>query len=175
MSEEKKPRQDMTRRQFLGYTLGGVGGFLAAGMLIPMVRFAVDPALTGGAQTEFVKIGALDQFGPEPVEVKFQIKQVDGWYESNPSLIAWVRKLDDGSILALSPICKHLGCTVTWEGSPDFPERFYCPCHDGLYEINGKNIPGTPPLGPLDQYITEIKDGVLYIGQIIPNQVVKEA
>ena len=35
----------ISRRQFLNYTLTGVGGFMAAGMLMPMVRFAVDPVL----------------------------------------------------------------------------------------------------------------------------------
>jgi menaquinol-cytochrome c reductase iron-sulfur subunit len=172
MSEEKKRKEDMTRRQFLGYTLGGVGGFLAAGMLVPMVRFAVDPALTGAGKSEMVKIGAVDQFGPEPIEVKFRVNQVDGWYESQQTLVAWVRTLEDGSILALSPICKHLGCTVVWEGDPNHPNRYFCPCHIGRYEISGENVPGTPPLKPLDQYTAEVKDGILYLGQIVPNQVV---
>ena len=32
----------VSRRQFLSYTLTGVGGFMAAGMLMPMLRFAID-------------------------------------------------------------------------------------------------------------------------------------
>ena len=35
----------VSRRQFLSYTLMGVGGFMASGMLMPMVRFAIDPVL----------------------------------------------------------------------------------------------------------------------------------
>lgn len=42
MSEK---RHRVSRRQFLNYTLTGVGGFMAAGMLMPMVRFALDPVL----------------------------------------------------------------------------------------------------------------------------------
>jgi menaquinol-cytochrome c reductase iron-sulfur subunit len=175
MSEGKKPRQSMTRRQFLGYTLGGVGGFLGATMLIPMVRFAIDPALTAAGNTNLVKIGPVDQFTSEPVEVKFRITQVDGWYESQPTLIAWVSKLENGDILALSNICKHLGCSVAFGTDPNNPERYFCPCHMGLYEKDGLNVPGTPPLLPLDQYTTEIKDGNLYLGAIIPNFVAKEA
>ena len=38
-------KRNVSRRQFLNYTLTGVGGFMAAGMLMPMVRFAIDPAL----------------------------------------------------------------------------------------------------------------------------------
>lgn len=36
---------DVTRRQFLNYTLLGVGGFMAAGLVLPMARFAIDPLL----------------------------------------------------------------------------------------------------------------------------------
>ena len=38
-------KHNVSRRQFLNYTLTGVGGFMAAGMLMPMVRFAIDPVL----------------------------------------------------------------------------------------------------------------------------------
>ena len=40
---EKEHR--VSRRQFLNYTLTGVGGFMAAGILMPMTRFALDPVL----------------------------------------------------------------------------------------------------------------------------------
>lgn len=39
MSEDK---QQVSRRQFLNYTLTGVGGFMAAAMVVPMLRMAVD-------------------------------------------------------------------------------------------------------------------------------------
>ena len=44
----------VSRRQFLSYTLTGVGGFMAAGMLMPMVRFAIDPVLQTKAEGDFV-------------------------------------------------------------------------------------------------------------------------
>ncbi len=44
----------VSRRQFLSYTLTGVGGFMAAGMLMPMVRFALDPVLQKHAGGDFV-------------------------------------------------------------------------------------------------------------------------
>ena len=40
---EKEHR--VSRRQFLNYTLTGVGGFMVAGILMPMTRFALDPVL----------------------------------------------------------------------------------------------------------------------------------
>ena len=35
----------VSRRQFMSYTLMGTGGFMASAMLMPMVRFAIDPVL----------------------------------------------------------------------------------------------------------------------------------
>ncbi|ACA39558.1 conserved hypothetical protein [Lysinibacillus sphaericus C3-41] len=45
----------VSRRQFLSYTLTGVGGFMAAGMLMPMLRFAIDPVLLKHEGGDFVK------------------------------------------------------------------------------------------------------------------------
>lgn len=162
----------VSRRQFLGYTLTGVGGFMAAGMLMPMVRFAVDPVLRKEGAGDFVLTDKkAEDITEEPVRVDFTFEQVDAWYTSEVTNSAWVYKEGD-KIVALSPVCKHLGCTVNWAGSPDYPTQFFCPCHAGRYEKNGQNIAGTPPLGPLDQYKVEVQDGYIAIGEAIPNTLV---
>ncbi|WP_338749662.1 ubiquinol-cytochrome c reductase iron-sulfur subunit [Bacillus sp. FJAT-52991] len=165
-------KQRVSRRQFLNYTLTGVGGFMAAGMLMPMVRFAVDPVLEGKAKGEFHPTKQkVDELSKTPTRVDFSYEQVDAWYVSEVTQTAWVYKDDKGKVVALSPVCKHLGCTVNWEGN-DNKNKFFCPCHNGLYEKNGKNIPGTPPTKPLDVYPTKVKDGFLQIGKSKPNNIV---
>lgn len=162
----------VSRRQFLNYTLMGVGGFMAAGMMMPMVRFAVDPVLQKSEGGDFIptsqKVAELTE---TPVRVDFSYEQVDAWYVSEVTSTAWVYKYGN-EIVALSPVCKHLGCVVNWGGSPDHPNEFFCPCHAGRYTKNGDNIPGTPPLGPLDQFEVREKDGLLEIGKLMPNQLV---
>ncbi|MEI5907201.1 ubiquinol-cytochrome c reductase iron-sulfur subunit [Bacillus spongiae] len=165
-------KQRVSRRQFLNYTLTGVGGFMAAGMLMPMVRFAVDPVLKPKEGGDFIATPQkVDDLTSEPVRVDFTYEQVDAWYTSDVTQSAWVYKQENGDIVALSPICKHLGCTVNW-GDKDYPNEFFCPCHLGRYEKSGENIKGTPPLGPLDVYPTEVRDGYLYLGKPIPNNIV---
>ncbi|OEH93436.1 ubiquinol-cytochrome c reductase iron-sulfur subunit [Bacillus solimangrovi] len=155
----------VSRRQFLNYTLTGVGGFMAAGMLAPMVRFAVDPLLKETAEGEFVAVTSIDEITNEPKRFDFKVKVVDAWYESEEARSAWVFRQDNGEILAMSPVCTHLGCTVNWapEGRPQ--NEFFCPCHDGRYEKNGVNIKGTPPTRPLDVYDHKVEDGKLYLGK----------
>jgi Rieske Fe-S protein len=67
------------------------------------------------------------------------------------------------SINVLSNSCAHLGCPVRWvivEGHGEF----LCPCHGGIYDINGGWVGGPPPRG-MYRY-TQVKieeDGKLYV------------
>lgn len=159
----------VSRRQFLNYTLTGVGGFMAAGMLMPMVRFAIDPVLQTKAAGDFILTSKkIAEITEEPTKVDFTFEQVDAWYKSDVTEAAWVYKSGD-TIVALSPVCKHLGCTVNWAGDSAHPDQFFCACHGGRYEKDGVNIAGTPPTGPLDQYEVSEKDGYLMLGKKIAN------
>jgi menaquinol-cytochrome c reductase iron-sulfur subunit len=159
----------VSRRQFLNYTLTGVGGFMAAGMLMPMVRFAIDPVLAADAGGDFIPTKQkIADITAEPVRVDFTFSQKDAWYESEVTNTAWVYKNDNGEIVALSPVCKHLGCTVDWNTDKEHPNQFFCPCHMGRYEKDGTNVPGTPPMAPLDVYPYKEKDGYLHLGKAKP-------
>ncbi|WP_163526222.1 ubiquinol-cytochrome c reductase iron-sulfur subunit [Halobacillus ihumii] len=158
-------KQRVSRRQFLNYTLTGVGGFMAAGMLAPMVRFAIDPVLTPQAAGEFHSVAPIDELTNEPQRFEWQVEQVDAWYESKVQKTAWVYRNENDEIVALSPICTHLGCTVAWASNQEYPNQFYCPCHGGRYTKDGVNIPGTPPTAPLPVYKTKVKENMLYLGE----------
>lgn len=55
---------------------------------------------------------------------------------------------------AISTSCTHLGCKAYWEPDND---RFFCPCHDGVFDINGNVVSGPPPR-PLDRYEVEVDE-----------------
>lgn len=42
---------------------------------------------------------------------------------------------------ALSTKCPHLGCKIHWEAGQD---RFRCPCHEGIFDKQGRAISGPP-------------------------------
>ena len=166
MSENKK---QVSRRDFLNYTLTGVGGFMAATVAVPMLRMAIDPVLQPSAAGDLVNVGlSVDDITSDPQRVEWNVDQVDGWYESSVTKVAWVFKDEDDDIIAHSPICKHLGCFVTWEGSEDHPNEYFCPCHDGRYYKDGTNVPNTPPLAPLDEYEQKVENGILFLGEPRP-------
>jgi cytochrome b6-f complex iron-sulfur subunit len=61
--------------------------------------------------------------------------------------------------IALSTKCTHLGCQVLWKNSESV---FYCPCHDGYFDAQGKVMKGPPPK-PLNTYKVEVVDQAIYI------------
>lgn len=169
--EKPGAKREITRRQFLTYTLGGAGGFMAAGIIVPMLRFAVDPVLQPKKKTDWVKVVEETKITNVPTSFSFQIHQVDGWYESDPEMIAWISKDANGELFALNPTCKHLGCTVNWNDNPEYKNQYFCPCHGAHYTADGKNLAVAP--APLDQYDVKVENGFVYVGQLHPNTRVK--
>ena len=66
-----------------------------------------------------------------------------------------------GQVTAFSAVCTHLACLVRWEENQ---KRFHCPCHHGMFDINGKVISGPPPR-PLDEIKATVRgeDIVLFM------------
>jgi Rieske Fe-S protein len=72
------------------------------------------------------------------------------------------RGTDAEDFIALSSTCPHLGCQVHWQ-----PEqhRYFCPCHNGVFDPDGKGIGGPP--GDAGQSLAtfrlRVDGGLLYI------------
>lgn len=79
------------------------------------------------------------------------------------SLTEKQRKMALENLNSLSNSCAHLGCPVRWlvtEGEGEF----LCPCHGGIYNINGKYVAGPPPRNMYSYVKREIReDGKLYV------------
>ncbi len=65
----------------------------------------------------------------------------------------------DQGFSAFSRKCTDLGCLISWDDSKD---QFICPCHQGVFDRNGKNIAGPPPR-PLDRFEVVKKGENIYI------------
>ncbi len=70
--------------------------------------------------------------------------------------------VESTGFLALSSVCPHLGCQVFWETAND---RFFCPCHNGIFDATGKATGGPPADAnqSLTQYPTRILNNALYV------------
>lgn len=67
-----------------------------------------------------------------------------------------------GDFLALSSTCPHLGCQVHWESQNN---RFFCPCHNGIFTAEGVGIGGPPGDAgqSLPRYPLKVEDNLLFI------------
>lgn len=171
----KQGKQGLSRRQFLTYALGGTGAFMAATVAAPLIPFVVDPLTRSGggdfAKTGFKEADVRDDF---PTMVDFKVHRKDGWIEEDAKMRAWLIKDKSGKIMAMSPICTHLGCQVngTVDGngkskpSEDGDWWFHCPCHGGRYTVYGINDPTKPPQAPLHLYEVKVENGEVLLGKL---------
>ncbi len=71
----------------------------------------------------------------------------------------YLSRLNDGGFVALSLKCTHLGCSVGWNKTED---KFICPCHSSVFEING-NVASPPAPRALDLLPVVIENGIVKI------------
>ncbi|MGA1434551.1 MAG: ubiquinol-cytochrome c reductase iron-sulfur subunit [Candidatus Kapaibacteriota bacterium] len=75
------------------------------------------------------------------IDAPYVVKKVD-------DLTLIIKKDGDGTFTAFSTACTHGGCPVEWAESD---QKFFCRCHGGVFDANGRPISG-PPKKPLTQY-----------------------
>jgi len=159
-TENEYKTNENSRRGFLKKVTVGVYGLVTFLMGLPLFSFLISPAFKKNKE-EWIEIGPVGNFNTsEPVSVKYEIDLKDGWNIKKASATVWVYKTA-GELVAISPICTHLGCSVSFDGGRD---SFACPCHGGLYDKSGAVIGGPPPK-PLMRHETKIADGKLVIGK----------
>ncbi len=132
-----------TKRDFLKYVLGaGVLAWLAS-VVYPVLAY-LKPPKQGEVEVTTVKVGPLSAIPKESGEiVRFGTKPV--------ILI----RTAEGDVRAFAATCTHLDCTVQFRKDLGV---IWCACHNGKYDLSGRNIAGPPPR-PLDPYRVVIQDG----------------
>ena len=58
-----------------------------------------------------------------------------------------------GELKAFSAVCTHLACIVQYRSDIN---HIWCACHNGHFDLNGKNIEGPPPR-PLEEYVVNVR------------------
>ena len=150
----------MSRREFVTITVAALGTIMAAIIGIPSIGFLLSPAVGRQKTDAWVSLGPLENYPlGEPTLFTFTRSTVNGWERTANSYGVYVYREDEEQVTTFSNLCTHLSCRVTWQED----ELVYlCPCHDGLFDLDGKVTKGPPPR-PLDQYENKVEDGNLFI------------
>jgi Rieske Fe-S protein len=145
----------ISRRDFMKLTTGAIGGFIAAVIGIPSIFYLISPALRENKAGKPVSVANLENVPlGKPYPFSFTVTRVNGWERTSTAYGGFIlrRSANPADVLVLSSRCTHLSCRVNWN---DEASGFVCPCHDAMFDIEGKVLYGPPP-EPLGHFEHEI-------------------
>ncbi|MFO7893499.1 MAG: Rieske (2Fe-2S) protein [Longimicrobiales bacterium] len=148
-AEERKDTapEEMPRSRFLNLLLGTGAAGLAAAVLYPVSAYVVPPEAPESSTNSVV----LSVTGEEIAANTGRIFK----FGSKPGILV---RTPGGDLRAFSAVCTHLECTVQYR---DDLSHIWCACHNGHFDLQGRNIAGPPPSG-LEQYdVFERGDGIV--------------
>jgi Rieske Fe-S protein len=145
MSSEGDRNEGVPRRDFLAVSVGTSATALAVASAYPVVRYLDPPreALAAGPSAA----GRLEDF---PVGSVRLVVLAD-----RPIFILRTST----EVRAFSALCTHLKCVVEYSADQ---KRFECPCHGGIYALDGSNVAGPPPR-PLEELEVTISEGSVLV------------
>ncbi len=163
MSDISTPTE-ISRRKFLGNVVKGIGALVGVAVAAPLIGYFLSPAWSK-SKTLVIAIANVNEIPVgEPTLVTYEQRVREGWYISTLSKAAWVVTKNGKDFTVFDPHCTHLSCPYYWDKDK---KVFLCPCHNGVFDIDGK-VTGGPPPRPLDRLESSVDGGALVVtGNII--------
>jgi menaquinol-cytochrome c reductase iron-sulfur subunit len=149
----------LERRQLLGWFVKGVALTVGGIVTVPAVITAISPAIRPPREEHWAAIGPV---------ANFQIGQVAKAAVSIPQNAGrpgpaeksvYILRRDEHEFTVYSRTCTDLSCPLTWDPGSEW---FYCPCHGGIFSMDGEPQAG-PPSRPMYRYANRVRDGILEI------------
>lgn len=157
-----KESRQINRKDFLSIATLSIGGVISLMMGIPAVAYVLGPALVRENQRGWTRLGAIKKVElGTPTLFKANIKRNSGWLVEEDAIGVYVLTDNGRDFIVMSNICTHLGCRVRWIADK---EIFLSPCHNGVFDREGRVISGPPPR-PLDRFEVKIENNQLLIGK----------
>ena len=156
MSDPDRPASERMpsrpeRRALLDWLLGlsGAGALLA--VVYPVVAFVFPPRQAKGKSKGAVLAGRVSELPPGS-GIVFPLG-------TTPAILVHT---PDDKWRAFSARCTHLSCTVRYREDIGM---LFCPCHDGRFDLTGKNVGGPPPR-PLPEHTVVVKGDEVYVAEV---------
>jgi Rieske Fe-S protein len=149
MNETETSTKKTTRRGFLNYIMSITGIGFGASIFYPLFSF-LKPPKQNEVEVSSVLACKLSEIEKESYKI---IR-----FGNKPVIL--IRTAED-KLVAFSAVCTHLDCTVQYKKEMG---TIWCACHNGKYDLTGRNISGPPPR-PLDPFVVNLKDEEIYISK----------
>ena len=149
MDENTFGQTQQSKRNFLKFILSGGLLALAGSIFYPILAY-LKPPKQAEVEVSSVKAGKLSEIEKESGQI---IK-----FGNKPVILI---RSSSGDLRAFSATCTHLDCTVQYR--KDFG-MIWCACHNGKYDMNGRNVSGPPPR-PLDEYRVVVQGEEVFVSK----------
>ena len=124
------------RRRFLDYLLGTSAAATLGAIVYPIFKFISPPQIVESSESSVVAA----KLSEVPVNSGKIFK-----FGNKPGILV---RSAAGEFKAFSAVCTHLECIVQYR---EDTKQIWCACHNGQYNLSGKNVGGPPPR-PLEEY-----------------------
>lgn len=130
------------RRTFLSSIVVAVQAAIGAAVTFVVGGAGLAPSFAAHRKSwqRATAVADLTADGPTPITLRL-IRQ-DGYRQVVDRRIVYVQQLDGGKVRVLDSTCTHLGCRTRYDAAS---KHFLCPCHGGVYDVDGTVLDGPPP------------------------------
>ncbi len=149
---------DPGRRKLLGWVVGIINAVVAAVVLAPTLGLITAPLRDRKRKGRWVPVMDDDLAMGETREAIVGLEVKDGYRMTTRQYVVYIHRNRNG-LLCFDPACTHLGCRIRFQQEKD---RYFCPCHGGVFDTEGKVVSGPPPK-PLKQHPVKSEGGKVYV------------
>ena len=148
--DEASLTHDTGRRDFLNWFIGTTAGAFIVSVLYPLTRYLIPPKVEEST-------ARMVTLSIKPQEVKSNSGQIFR-FGSQPAILI---NTAAGELKAFSAVCTHLACIVQYRSDLS---HIWCACHNGHFDLNGRNIEGPPPK-PLEEYAVNVRGDQIVVSK----------
>lgn len=146
------PAPPVRRRSVLNWFLGtSVGGFVVS-VMYPVTQYLLPPDVAESTAASVTL----------PIKAS-EVKPMTGRifkFGNRPGILI---RTESGELRAFSAICTHLNCTVQFREDVG---HIWCACHNGHFDLAGRNISGPPPR-PLDALVVHVQGDQIVVRKTV--------
>lgn len=160
MTTPTEPAETAGRRGFLVRIIQAIHAAMAATLAFILGRATLAPSFQR-REAAWLAAGRLDLLREdEPLAVTVRVSRQDGYAQVVDRKVVYLVR-SGREVRALESTCTHLGCRTSYDREG---KRIVCPCHGGVFGIDGRVIDGPPP-APLRSLATRV-DGDQVLVQV---------
>lgn len=142
--------EEESRRSFLDTFLATAVGAVVAAASFPVIRYLVPPGTAEATTASMVAPIRASELAPNSGRV-FR-------FGDRPAILV---RTPGGELRCFDAVCTHLACTVQYR---DDLTHIWCACHNGHYDLRGRNIAGPPP-SPLPEHTVNVRDDEIVVAR----------